>query len=283
MFTQSSTAERRRSGFTLIELLVVIAIIAILAAILFPVFAKAREKARQTTCLSNMKQLGLGELQYVQDYDETYPTTNNGINGGNAAGGGNWGQQIYGYVKSTGAYICPDSVAGTKFTGQMNNGGCVGPCTTQGNPNLQSIPVSYRMSNFIGAPGLGGPRTIGYIQEPAIKILLAEGADNGDNSAVNQDGMGWTDWDASTNGYSFYRDIRVAHSGFMNVAYCDGHAKAVRPEATAGTAAGAPSQWGCMDNSITTTAYPTKCTNTDVNGDNFDQKAADNLANALNH
>jgi prepilin-type N-terminal cleavage/methylation domain-containing protein len=60
-------------GFTLIELLVVIAIIAILAAILFPVFAKVREKARQTTCTSNEKQIGLGILQYVQDYDETYP------------------------------------------------------------------------------------------------------------------------------------------------------------------------------------------------------------------
>jgi prepilin-type N-terminal cleavage/methylation domain-containing protein/prepilin-type processing-associated H-X9-DG protein len=62
-----------RRGFTLIELLVVIAIIAILAAILFPVFARAREKARQTSCLSNTKQLGLAILQYVQDYDETYP------------------------------------------------------------------------------------------------------------------------------------------------------------------------------------------------------------------
>ena len=65
----------QRRGFTLIELLVVIAIIAILAAILFPVFAKAREKARQITCTSNEKQLGLAFLQYVQDYDETYPST----------------------------------------------------------------------------------------------------------------------------------------------------------------------------------------------------------------
>src|SRR5690348_3498076 len=60
------------TGFTLIELLVVIAIIAILAAILFPVFAQAREKARQTACLSNLKQIGLGTMMYAEDYDETY-------------------------------------------------------------------------------------------------------------------------------------------------------------------------------------------------------------------
>src|SRR3954467_2298116 len=64
---------KRRSGFTLIELLVVIAIIAILAAILFPVFAQAREQARMSTCLSNFKQIGLGMMMYAQDYDETYP------------------------------------------------------------------------------------------------------------------------------------------------------------------------------------------------------------------
>jgi prepilin-type N-terminal cleavage/methylation domain-containing protein len=64
---------RQRGGFTLIELLVVIAIIAILAAILFPVFAQAREKARQTTCVSNLKQIGTAFMMYVQDYDETYP------------------------------------------------------------------------------------------------------------------------------------------------------------------------------------------------------------------
>lgn len=63
----------RRKGFTLIELLVVIAIIAILAAILFPVFAKAREKARQASCLSNIKQLSLGVVMYTEDYDQTYP------------------------------------------------------------------------------------------------------------------------------------------------------------------------------------------------------------------
>ena len=95
--------QRRRQAFTLIELLVVIAIIAILAAILFPVFAQAREKARQASCLSNGKQLGLGLLQYVQDYDETYPSGS-----GSTFIGIGWAGEIYTYVKSTKVYSCPD-------------------------------------------------------------------------------------------------------------------------------------------------------------------------------
>jgi len=92
-----------RKGFTLIELLVVIAIIAILAAILFPVFAKAREKARTITCASNMKQLGIGVAMYIQDYDENYP---NGTDGGQDLTG--WASQINPYLKSNGIFHCPD-------------------------------------------------------------------------------------------------------------------------------------------------------------------------------
>ena len=101
---QQASATR---AFTLIELLVVIAVIAILAAILFPVFAKVREKARQTSCLSNMKQLGLAFAQYSEDYDERYLYGTQGTIGGPFGEIGlGWAGSIYSYVKNTAVYHC---------------------------------------------------------------------------------------------------------------------------------------------------------------------------------
>ncbi len=91
-----------KKGFTLIELLVVIAIIAILAAILFPVFARARENARRSSCSSNIKQIGLGFQQYIQDYDEKFPQIRSGAN--NAAG---WAIAMQPYLKSSQIFQCP--------------------------------------------------------------------------------------------------------------------------------------------------------------------------------
>ena len=103
-----------KTAFTLIELLVVIAIIAILAAILFPVFARARENARRSSCQSNLKQIGLGILQYTQDYDEYMPVGTTG----NGAGG--WVGQVYPYVKSLQIFICPsDYSPATTFPNQV--------------------------------------------------------------------------------------------------------------------------------------------------------------------
>ena len=118
MFHSSSSAPstRTRSAFTLIELLVVIAIIAILAAILFPVFARARENARRSSCQSNLKQIGLGVIQYVQDYDEKYPIRNhkgNPVLGATAAtdATGAW-VNLQPYLKSEQIYQCPSETNG---------------------------------------------------------------------------------------------------------------------------------------------------------------------------
>jgi len=127
-----SHSPRKNSAFTLIELLVVIAIIAILAAILFPVFAQAREKARQSACLSNMKQMGLGLMQYKQDYDETFPTAYyhrafNPASGGTSQGYIHWSALIQPYVKNYGIFLCPSDKLGghapTCFASAGNNGG----------------------------------------------------------------------------------------------------------------------------------------------------------------
>jgi prepilin-type N-terminal cleavage/methylation domain-containing protein/prepilin-type processing-associated H-X9-DG protein len=112
---RSLVSSRHRSGFTLIELLVVIAIIAILAAILFPVFAQAREKARQTSCLSNMKQLGLAGMQYITDYDETFPVlyfpVRNGPYWNNDSGQYHamWVAELLPYTKNLAIGSCPSA------------------------------------------------------------------------------------------------------------------------------------------------------------------------------
>src|SRR5467141_3768400 len=107
-----------RRGFTLIELLVVIAIIAILAAILFPVFAQAREKARQTTCLSNLRQVGLGLQMYAQDYEEVLPTSVDVANFADPKAPTSFLSALIPYIKSKAIFVCPSSVdAGNAYKG----------------------------------------------------------------------------------------------------------------------------------------------------------------------
>ena len=165
------TSDGTRSGFTLIELLVVIAIIAILAAILFPVFAKVREKARQISCVSNEKQLGLALLQYEQDADEKFPVglfINVGgqigpqaVGFGQSGMGMGWAGQIYPYVKSTGVYKCPDD---STSASPMVNG-------------APAYPVSYALNAFV--PG----QSDAILTAPATTVALFEVAN--DYVAVN--------------------------------------------------------------------------------------------------
>jgi len=190
---------RHKHGFTLIELLVVIAIIAILAAILFPVFAAAREKARQTTCASNEKQLGLGLLQYVQDYDEYPPCGFNytweAANGGTADIGVGWAGELYPYVKSANAFSCPDD----KNYGQSN---LVGGSTVSG----QDVGYAYN-PNLINGVGINTNvlMNMSKLSSPPMTVLFSEVVENrwGNPGIDIQDGEINANfiWSPMSNGY----------------------------------------------------------------------------------
>jgi len=156
----------KRRGFTLIELLVVIAIIAILAAILFPVFATAREKARQTGCASNMKQLGLGFIQYCQDYDENFPNGRNDAASPSMDGEG-WSSQMYPYLKSIPIYVCPDDTFQAGVAISNLAGGC--SATFQN----QYTDISYAYNRNIPLPS-GGACTQAHLTAPVVTVLMCE-------------------------------------------------------------------------------------------------------------
>ena len=139
---------RRQSGFTLIELLVVIAIIAILAAILFPVFASAREKARQATCLSNMKQLGYAVTMYTQDYDEAQMGY---VNNSNVY----WPQELDPYVKMRAVWLCPDFAPGLGTS-----------------LNSSTYGVNSHVVNSIN--GTPAPLTLSSYTRPSEVMLMAD-------------------------------------------------------------------------------------------------------------
>lgn len=156
-------SNRQKTAFTLIELLVVIAIIAILAAILFPVFARARENARRSSCQSNLKQLGLGFLQYTQDYDERFPQ---GTATGNTGRG--WAGQVQPYLKSHQILKCPSETNTATFV-----------AAGQTPP---AYNCSYYYNNFSGVapyafpfqPTQGEPIIHSQVNEPARTVLTWE-------------------------------------------------------------------------------------------------------------
>ena len=209
-------------AFTLIELLVVIAIIAILAAILFPVFARARENARRSSCLSNMKQMGLGLMQYTQDYDEKYPCPGDtGYDGeerntDGSAAKASWRQKIYPYVKSTQLFACPSNTRNADIADLGAPGVANAP--------VPQMPVSYLINyNLYVSPGSKQGLAMAQIQEASTRIAIAEGG---------ADGWNWTalysGWSPSLAGRGF-----AGHLGTYCLVYADGHAKAKRPVQTA--------------------------------------------------
>jgi prepilin-type N-terminal cleavage/methylation domain-containing protein/prepilin-type processing-associated H-X9-DG protein len=220
-----------RRGFTLIELLVVIAIIAILAAILFPVFAKAREKARLTSCLSNMKQVGLASMMYAQDYDETLARhglmtgTQQGwccvpnfadpaqINSGNDA----WIVLLVPYVKNAAVWQCPSAIGGAATN------------TVNGIPSASNYVIS----------GMAVNKKLAAIPEPSRSVYCVEWA-SCDTGAVTRPLTGPL-WAPGTAGLP-YNDVPsywganhggvagpTLEDGLYNVLYCDGHAKVAKP------------------------------------------------------
>lgn len=244
--SQTSGSERRR-GFTLIELLVVIAIIAILAAILFPVFAQARAKARQTSCLSNEKQLGLSIMQYYQDYDEAGPVVRAFTTGYASIAGDPWDIRISPYIGqrvaskgAPGIFACPDDSV-ERFNGES--------------VRSYAINALYPWHNGPGAAEdilpkdgvIEDLRVLGNLAdfpEPAGTILIAENF-----KKINQYGKGAatevrTPSRPSWAGKWFEvqdRDddakptaIKPTHSGGWNYIFLDGHAKWLKPERTVG-------------------------------------------------
>ena len=204
-----------KKGFTLIELLVVIAIIAILAAILFPVFAKAREKARQTTCLNNMKQIGNGLMMYVQDYDETYPGWVAGLC--NPAGPDN----LNPYIKNLSVWQCPSGYKGSKTTYTIDG-------------VVQSIVVNIGVNDcMLDARPSESTWFYDHVAGMSEIVTPAEFVTFADAGPTS--GKSWM------TGASFYPPtpaygitcaaITSPHNDGANVGFGDGHAKWMRGEA----------------------------------------------------
>ncbi len=245
----------RRRGFTLIELLVVIAIIAILAAILFPVFAKARAKARQTSCLSNVRQIATGILSYAQDYDECIPTESGALLGGGVDWGNpgassavpntSWSGVCQPYIKNLQIWYCPEAGRTNWATVASNSGftytpdleaNCIGAFTFYG---INWHLIQARGYGVYAQPPDGyviwsAGQRIANFKRPS-ELILTEESCWGENDAYMGAACGnervWANADPNI-GWSWYlhngtrTNLRVTGS-MSNTSFVDGHAKSV--------------------------------------------------------
>jgi len=248
-----------RSGFTLIELLIVIAIIAILAAILFPVFARARENARRASCQSNLKQIGLGLIQYAQDYDETLVRSNYGPTpGGNGgaknsdptAGDYKWMDALFPYTKSTQIFDCPSGPqdVARRYTYYRDLG-----AATSTQYGSYAINVGYVYPDIANFPG-----PTENVQKPYTKMAALEATSTTawvfENNSVASPGNIGCNTSGNCPGFFLSAEdpvvrpsvpdlpgnaggsIYARHLETTNVLFCDGHVKALKLDAIAATA-----------------------------------------------
>jgi len=205
----------KKSGFTLIELLVVIAIIAILAAILFPVFAKAREKARQASCLSNEKQIGLALMMYSQDNDELLP------NRKNEGGHMNWKTYINPYVGSTQVWVCPSN----PFT-QPDDDGSLFPSNYAANTDAGSgNPLVQPFIDCNAWAGWACPNSASQadLKQPSQTIGVVEFEGRYSDYRVTAAPFWGNTW-AGPGSQMF-----AGHTGRSNFLFLDGHVKSMKP------------------------------------------------------
>ncbi len=195
----------KKKGFTLIELLVVIAIIALLAAILFPVFARARENARKSSCANNLKQIGIGIAQYTQDFDEQFPWRNYAVL--------RWQQVIYPYTKSVQIFRCPSNTAGTNV---------VTAAATVDGVSYPAIPRSYGYNPRFGSGDASLTPGMSDINNISQKVIVAE---------IQL--QNWTDYGAPWwTGANNWDQGFAGHLKSANYLFGDGHVKSFLPEAT---------------------------------------------------
>ncbi len=202
---------RKREGFTLIELLVVIAIIAILAAILFPVFAQAREKARAISCLSNTKQMGTGLIMYVQDFDETYPVNLYLSGSGASTCVVTVYQELNPYIKNGGVWKCPSDNPGMDFNVGFAAVGYPSVCVTSPSVRFTSYQANYAVVDD------------GSSNRPAKALASIEFPVD---TSVFSDAVVTLPGGTADHGL-FDSPVIARHTGTVMAAFADGHSKAV--------------------------------------------------------